>query len=124
MITIENMTKLTQKKLQDEKLEKIESLKKVRDVPLEVGKLYEYVCKWQRPLMQKPRGKYISTWSNSMISPGDTFMLIEKLPRTISYFKVCVVGTGRIGWLYTGFTNGWVLNNKKDMLSNIIKKVL
>jgi hypothetical protein len=109
------------KKSQDKK---IENFKKVKDVPLDVGKLYEYVCKWQRPLMQKPRGKYISTWSNSMISPGDIFMLIDKLPKTISYLKICVVGTGRIGWLYTGFTNGWVNNHKNDSLSNIIKKVI
>jgi hypothetical protein len=105
------------------KLPEERKIQDVRNVPLEVGKLYEYVCKWQRPMMQKPRGKYISTWLNSMVSPGETFMIIEKLPRTISYVKICVIATGRIGWIYTGFTNGsWQC--RSDSLSDIMKKLI
>ena len=101
----------------------VKKLKDVRDVPLDVGKIYEYVCTWQRPMMEKPRGRYISTWSNSMLSPGETFMLIEKLPKTISYIKICVISTGRIGWIYTGFTNG-SLHLKQEKLSNVINKII
>ena len=99
--------------------------KNFKDVILEVGKLYEYTCKWQRPLMQKPRGRYISSFSNSLINPGETFILLEKMPKTISYIKICVINTGKIGWFYTGFTNknpnGYL---KGDSLSKILKKLI
>ena len=32
------------------KLPEERKIQDVRNVPLEVGKLYEYVCKWQRPM--------------------------------------------------------------------------
>jgi hypothetical protein len=97
----------------------------IKDVSLEVGKLYEYTGKYQRPMMQKPRGRYISTWSNSMLNPGDAFMLLETLPKTISYLKICVISSGRVGWFYTGFTNrDKHFFNKKDKLSTILNKLI
>lgn len=99
--------------------------KNFKDVELTIGKLYEYICNWQRPLMQKPRGRYISEFSTSLINPGETFILLEKMPKTISYIKICVINSGKVGWFYTGFTNcNPNFYRKGDSLSRIIKKLL
>ena len=95
------------------------------DVPVEVGKIYEYVCSWQRPLYKKPRGAVIApTWQACLISPGEEFMVIERLQKTVSYIKIYVIRTGRIGWMFTGFTNGYYMAMKYDTLSKVMQKIV
>lgn len=85
---------------------------KTKELPepdLTVGKLYEYIGSTPRPLMSNPRThKPVGgSWNNVIrIHHLQTFILLEKLPKTKSYIKVFINETGAVGWIFTGIING------------------
>lgn len=74
-------------------------MRNINNVPLIVGKMYEYVGN-SRPLLKGPRKGSIDHWKrSSYIYIGQTFVLVELMPRSNEYFKVCINENMMVGWV-------------------------
>lgn len=97
------------------------------EIELIVGKVYEYVCAWARPLLLSKDG---SGWPPKnmpikYILPGQTFIIIEKMKRTNSHVKVYVTESSEIGWIYTGALMGkYTPEEEQRLLSAMFKRLI
>lgn len=73
---------------------------------LVVGKLYEYLPGHPTAILPEPRRSSGSWKSPNKVRQGQTVMLLERLPKTVSYIRVHVIETDQTGWIWTGVVNG------------------
>lgn len=91
------------------------------DTELIIGKVYEYVCPWSRPVLTEAEmvGN-LRLVDPPYIQPHQTFVLIGKRKQTKAYIKVYITETYMSGWIYTGVVNGLY----RTQLGTVVRRIV